>query len=133
MKGYYDDLFRLCGFEDEEIYSQRSRIEATLEKLELGPEDMERADAWVREYHDISLVGVRKLLGAWLKELIDLVLAREEGKKIVYFGFPAILGPGLMLSASSKDVFVSAPDMVLDHTMGQIFNKLTPILEAGEA
>jgi hypothetical protein len=60
-------------------------------------------------------------------------LAKDDGKKIVYFGFPAILGPGLMLSASSEDVFVCAPDMVLDHTMGQIFNKLTPILEAGEA
>ncbi len=94
---------------------------------------MDMADGWVRQNHDVSLVGVRKLLGAWLKELIDLVLAREEGKKIVYYGFPAILGPGLMLSASSKDVFVSAPDMVLDHTMGQIFNKLKPILEAGEA
>ncbi len=133
MKGYYDELFKLCGFEDGELNSERQRIEATLERLELGPEDMERADLWVRQYHDISLEGVRKLLGAWLKELIDLVLAKEDGKKVVYFGFPAILGPGLMLSASSRDVFVSAPDMVLDHTMGQIFNKLSPILEAGES
>ena len=133
MKGYYDKLFKLCGFEDGEINSERKRIEATLERLELGREDMERADSWVRQHHDMSLEGVRKLLGAWLKELIDLVLAREDGKKIVYYGFPAILGPGLMLGASSDDVFVSAPDMVLDHTMGQIFNKLVPILEAGEA
>ncbi len=133
MERYYDDLFRLCGYEDEEIANERPRIEASFEKLRIGPEDMDRADAWVRRNHDVSLVGVRKLLGAWLKELIDLVLAKEDGKKIVYYGFPAILGPGLMLSASSDDVFVSAPDMVLDHTMGQIFNKLKPILEAGEA
>ena len=133
MGDYYDKLFRLCGYEDEEIKSERTRIEASFEKLGIGPEDMDMADGWVRQNHDVSLLGVRKLLGAWLKELIDLVLAREEGKKIVYYGFPAILGPGLMLSASSKDVFVSAPDMVLDHTMGQIFNKLKPILEAGEA
>jgi len=133
MGNYYDKLFRLCGFESAEIEEERSRIEATFEKLTIGPEDMDQAETRVRQYHDVSLEGVRKLLGAWLKELIDLVLAREEGKKIVYYGFPAILGPGLMLSASSEDVFVSAPDMVLDHTMGQIFNKLTPILEAGEA
>jgi hypothetical protein len=133
MGNFYDSLFRLCGFEYEEIEEERPRIEASLEKLGIGPEDMKTADSQVRQYHDVSLEGVRKLLGAWLKELIDLVLAREEGKKIVYYGFPAILGPGLMLSASSEDVFVSAPDMVLDHTMGQIFNKLGPILESGEA
>jgi len=133
MGNYYDELFKLCGFEDEEIEKERSRIEASFERLGIGPEDTERADSWVRQNHDVSLEGVRKLLGAWLKELIDLVLSRDDGKKIVYFGFPAILGPGLMLSASSEDVFVSAPDMVLDHTMGQIFNKLSPILEAGEA
>jgi len=133
MADYYDELFKLCGFEDEEIEEERARIEKALERLGIGPEDMETADSWVRQNHDVTLKGVRKLLGAWLKELIDLVLAKDDGKKIVYFGFPAILGPGLMLSASSEDVFVCAPDMVLDHTMGQIFNKLTPILEAGEA
>jgi hypothetical protein len=133
MTHYYNELFKLCGFEDEEIEKERSRIEKTFERLGIGPEDMETAENWVRQNHDVALKGVRKLLGAWLKELIDLVLARDDGKKIVYFGFPTILGPGLMLKASSKDVFVCAPDMVLCHTMGQIFNKLTPILEAGEA
>jgi hypothetical protein len=133
MADYYDDLLKLCGFEEEEISTERSRIERSFEKLGIGPSDMEAAETWVRQNHDVSLMGVRKLLGAWLKELIDLVLSRDEGKKVVYFGFPTILGPGLMVKASADDVFVSAPDMVLCHTMGQIFNKLTPILEAGEA
>ncbi|MBN2568459.1 MAG: 2-hydroxyacyl-CoA dehydratase [Deltaproteobacteria bacterium] len=133
MADYYDELLKLCGFEDEEIEKERPRIEKSFERLGIGPGDMETADTWVRQNHDVTLKGVRKLLGAWLKELIDLVLARDEGKKIVYYGFPAILGPGLILSASSKDVMVTAPDMVLDHTMGQIFNKLIPILETGEA
>jgi hypothetical protein len=133
MADYYDELFKLCGFEDEEIKEERIRIEKALERLGIGPEDMGTACSWVRQNHDVTLKGVRKLLGAWLKELIDLVLAKDGGKKIVYFGFPAILGPGLILSASSQDVVVSAPDMVLCHTMGQIFNKLAPLLEAGEA
>ncbi len=63
MEKYYDDLFRLCGYEDEEITNERPRIEASFEKLRIGPEDMDRADAWVRRNHDVSLVGVRKLLG----------------------------------------------------------------------
>jgi hypothetical protein len=133
MADYYDELLKLCGFEDEEIEKERPRVEKSFERLGVGPEDMDTADQWVRQNHDITLQGVRKLLGAWLKELIDVVLARDEGKRIVYFGFPAIPGPGLILSVSSEDVLVTAPDMVLDHTMGQIFNKLIPILEAGEA
>jgi hypothetical protein len=133
MAAYYDDLLRLCGFEDKEIEEERPRIEKTFDRLGIGPADMETANSWVRQNHDVTLTGVRKLLGAWLKELIDVVLAKDEGKKVVYFGFPAITGPGLILSASSEDVLVTAPDMVLDHTMGQIFNKLTPILEAGES
>jgi hypothetical protein len=132
LAGYYDEILRLCGFENEDIEEERPRIEKAFERLGIGPGDMEMAEEWVRQNHDITLTGVRKLLGAWLKELIDLVLSKDDGKKIVYFGFPAITGPGLMLSASSEDVFVCAPDMVLDHTIGQIFNKLTPILEAGE-
>src|SRR4030042_6808397 len=130
MANYYDGLCKLCGFKDAEIEGERARMDKTFARLGIGPDDMDTAESWVRQNHDVTLKGVRKLLGAWLKELIDLVLARDEGKKIVYYGFPAILGPGLMLSASSKDVFVCAPDMVLDHTMGQIFNKLAPILEA---
>jgi benzoyl-CoA reductase/2-hydroxyglutaryl-CoA dehydratase subunit BcrC/BadD/HgdB len=133
MADYYDELLTLCGFEEKEIEEERPRIEKAFERLGIVPEDMDTADHWVRQNHDVTLKGVRKLLGAWLKELIDMVLAKDEGKKIVYYGFPAILGPGMILGASSKNVFVSAPDMVLDHTMGQIFNKLTPILEAGEA
>ena len=133
MAEYYDELLKLCGFEDNEINEERLRIEKAFERLGIGPEDMDTADQWVRHNHDVTLRGVRKLLGAWLKELIDVVLAKDEGKKVVYFGFPAIPGPGLILSVSSDKVLVTAPDMVLDHTMGQIFNKLTPILEAGEA
>jgi hypothetical protein len=88
MGNYYDKLFGLCGFESAEIEEERSRIEATFEKLTIGPEDMDQAETRVRQYHDVSLEGVRKLLGAWLKELIDLVLARKRGKKLSIMGFP---------------------------------------------
>ncbi len=132
MADYYDGLLKLCGFEDEEINKQRPRIERAFQKLELGPQDMKPAENWVRQNHDVELVGVRRLLGAWLKELIDLVWAKDDGKKVVYYGFPTIAGPGMAIAAASEEVYCACPDVVLCHTMGQIFNKLTPILEAGE-
>ena len=133
MADYYDELLKLCGFEIEEINKERTRIEKAFQKLEIGPADMKTAERWVKQNHDIELKGVRKLLGAWLKELIDLVLAKDEGKKVVYYGFPSISGPGMAIKAAApEEVYCSCPDVVLCHTMGQIFNKLTPILEAGE-
>jgi benzoyl-CoA reductase/2-hydroxyglutaryl-CoA dehydratase subunit BcrC/BadD/HgdB len=129
---YYDELLKICGFEPQEIDAQRARIEKAFQKLDLGPEDLEKAESWTRQNHDVALMGVRKILGLWLKELIDLVLAKEEGKSLVYFGFPTIPGPAGAIAASSEKIFCTSPDTVLCYTMGQIFNKLNPILEAGE-
>ena len=81
MGDYYDELLEICGFEAEEIDQERVRIAKAFRKLELGPEDMDRAVTWVSDNHDVGLAGVRKMLGIWLKELIDLVLAKDEGKR----------------------------------------------------
>jgi benzoyl-CoA reductase/2-hydroxyglutaryl-CoA dehydratase subunit BcrC/BadD/HgdB len=132
MARYYDELLRLCGFEDEEINKERARIEKAFQRLELNAEDMKTAESWVRRNHDMSLMGVRKLLRIWLKELVDMVLAKEEGKKLVYYGFPTIAGPSAAIAASSDEIYCLCPDAVLAFTMGQIFNKVVPILEAGE-
>lgn len=132
MANYYDELLKLCGFEVQEINKEKSRIEKAFQKLGIGRADMEVAESWVKQNHDIELEGVRKLLAAWLKELIDLVLARDEGKKLIYYGFPTITGPGMAIRAASEEAYCACPDAILCHTLGQIFNKLTPILEAGE-
>jgi len=132
MRKFYDELYTLCGYEASEIQDQRPRIEETLRKLELGLEDVERAVNSVRKNFDVELMGVRKILAIWLKELTNVVLARDEGKKIFYFGFPSIGGLGAAIAAASEDILCAAPDAILCHTMGQIFNKLDSILEAGE-
>ena len=133
MANYYDELLYLCGFEDDEIKKEKPRIDKSFQRLELGPEDMRRAEGWVRQHHDIDLSGMRKILRAWLLELFDLVLARDEGKKVVYYGSPSIEGPGMAIKTAAGDgVYCSCPDAILCHTLGQIFNKLNPLLEAGE-
>jgi len=136
MANYYDGLLELCGFEDDEINKEKPRIDKAFHRLELGPDDMKIAERWVSQNHDLQLVGVRKVLRVWLMELIDLVLAREEGKQIVYYGFPSITGPAMAIKAAAqmaaKEVYCANPDAILCHTLGQIFNKLAPVLEAGE-
>lgn len=132
----YQALLRLCAFEEDEIVSQRHRIEKVFKKLGLGPADMEKAVTRVRENFEIDLMGVRKVLGVWLKELFDVVLAREEGKKLIYFGYPPFQYIGLAIKAatqSTDDFWIGCPEVLLCMTLGQIFGKLTPILEIGEA
>ena len=136
MKPFYHELLTLCGFEEKDITQHQPRIEKTFANLALGPEDMDRAAARVKKRFDIRLEGIRKALGVWLKELFDVVLAREEGKKIIYFGYPPFQYTGLAIKAAAKnkdDFYVGCPEVVFCQTLGQIFNKLNPILEEGEA
>jgi hypothetical protein len=129
---YYTELLRLCGFKDEEIETERARIERAFQILEIGAEDVERAESRVKQEFAIELVGVRKGLGLWLKQLIDLVLAKEEGKKIVYISYPPDPRIVAAVNLASEEVYCQAPEVVLDMTMGQIFDKLNPILESAE-
>jgi hypothetical protein len=135
MTPYYDELLTLCAFDPEEIQDQRLRIESAFHKLGLGPADMERAVSRVQKNFDLELLGIRKALGVWLKELFDVVLAREEGKKVIYFGYPPFQYIGLVIKAatgSKDDFYIGCPEVVLCQTLGQIFNKLHPVLEEGE-
>jgi len=131
----YKELLMLCAFSEDELIKESARIDKAFQKLELGPEDMDRAVERVKQNFDIELMGVRKALGIWLKELFDAVLARDEGKKLIYFGYPPFQYTGMAIKAASEsrdDIYVGCPEIVLCQTIGQIFDKLTPLLEAGE-
>ncbi|MEN8246331.1 MAG: 2-hydroxyacyl-CoA dehydratase family protein, partial [Thermodesulfobacteriota bacterium] len=135
MMTEYNELLTLCGFEPDEIQRQRHRIETTFQRLNLGADDMDRAVLRLRTYFDLELMGVRKAIGVWLKELIDLVMARDEGKKIIYYGYPPFQYTGLVIKKASEavgDFYVACPEVILCETLGQIFGKLNPLLEAGE-
>lgn len=131
---YYNNLLKLCAFNEEEIQKDSARIAKAFEKLEIGPKDCERAEERVRTYFDVNLLGIRQVLGLWIKELVDLVLAKEDGKRILYYSFPSIGGLGLAVALSSEKVYCGVPETILCHAVGQIFGGETydPILEAGE-
>jgi len=130
----YTELFKLCGYEPDEIERERPRIDRAFDILGLNEEDIRRGEWRLKEYLDIELLGLRKFLAIWMRELVNLVLAREEHEKIVYSDFPMELRPlmSMMLSADEKEVYFGVPGQILNMTMGQIFDKITPYLEAGE-
>jgi len=132
MTAHYDELLKMCGFDNEEIDRERPRMEEAFRRLELQPDDFKAAESFVRQNHEVELLGVRKIMRLWILELLDLVLARDEGRRLVYYGFPTIAGPSAVIASASDDILCTCPDVVLCSTMGQIFNKINPILEAGE-
>ena len=67
------ELLELCGFDSEEMETEMPRVEKVFHRLGLTSEDIARGKRRVHEYFDTDLMGVRKLLGVSIKELVDLV------------------------------------------------------------
>jgi benzoyl-CoA reductase/2-hydroxyglutaryl-CoA dehydratase subunit BcrC/BadD/HgdB len=72
------------------------------------------------------------MLGLWLKSLIDLVLAKEEGKKVVYTSMPPLFHILNGLVIASDDLYVTSPDITLTIALGGIFGKVSHLMEIAE-
>jgi benzoyl-CoA reductase/2-hydroxyglutaryl-CoA dehydratase subunit BcrC/BadD/HgdB len=128
------ELLKLCGFDDHEIESELPRVEAAFNRLGITAEDIERGKQRLNKYYDMELQGVRKAIGLCIKELVSTVLARDEGKRKILYGFMSagfeILGSALV--SRSKEVYVANLAPILQFVLGCIFDKMVPILEAAE-
>ena len=57
------------------------RVQKVFTKLGITDEDILVGKQRLATYFDMELKGVRKLFGLFLRELVDITLAKEEGKK----------------------------------------------------
>jgi len=131
-----DELLKLCGYEELEDKEDIQRAKRAFHKLGVTDEDVERAKRNIRKYYDVELEGIRKMLGIYLRDGVNLVLAREDGRtNIVY----AIMAEGFDLIASaftskSEEVYVSWPESTFEILFGPtFFDKQHEVLEAAEA
>jgi len=129
----YSDFLSLCAFTAEDITKEKERIKTAFGILGIDSKDVDVAVNRVNRYFDIGLSSIRKVLGLWLKELVDMVLAKEEGKKVIYASMPPNFQFVAAMSSASEDIYCIIPEMVLGPAMEMIFGKLSPILEAGES
>jgi benzoyl-CoA reductase/2-hydroxyglutaryl-CoA dehydratase subunit BcrC/BadD/HgdB len=129
------ELLKLCGFETQDIESELPRLEKTFDRLGITAEDIEQGKRRLNKYYDMELEGVRKILRVYIRELANLMLAKEEGKKkIIYGGVgPGVEIIGTAIMSKSEEVCVVFPDHLCRAVLGLIFGKLVPILEAAEA
>jgi len=136
-KDIYEDFLRLTGFEEDEVPQYLPEWRKASEKLGLTEDDIRFAvEERIPTYFEVKLEGVRKILGCFIKETIDLTKAneyKEKGVKIVYGILPAIIHYYYALKLTAPDkVFVSFPGEFLASVMNILFHKINPYLEEAE-
>ena len=114
-------------------WSYRESVKA-FTKLGITDEDILRGKQRLTTYFDTELKGVRKLFGLFVRELVSIILAKEEGKQKVIHGCmaPSFEILGSALRSNFKDVCVLVPNPPFMVVMGSIFGKFVSILEAAE-
>ena len=128
------ELLELCGFEEEELKKELPRIETAFNKLGITAEDIEVGKQRLRRYYDVELKGIRKTLRLLIKNLINTVMAKEDGKTKIVYGF---MIPGFAVFTSAlvskyRDVHAEYILPQFQIVLGAIFNKMTTVLEAAE-
>jgi hypothetical protein len=95
---------------------------------------IERGKQRLTTYYDMELKGVIKILRLSLRDLVNSVLAREDGKKKILFGFmaPVFEIVSSVLVSQSKEVHAAHQSWAALLIIGNIFGKMVPVLKASE-
>ena len=101
------EFLRLFGLEGGELEKEVPRIERAFSILKIESDEINRAKEQLVKYYSVELLGMRKIWGIALKELVDLVLAKEEGKKIAYGSYPPISEILAAGALASDDIYCS--------------------------
>ncbi len=133
----YTNLFKICGYTDEEIEKQRPRIEKALDRMGvLNEAAIKHAEKTVQSNYDVELLSVQKLLWVFMASCVDAVLARDEHDYVINCNWPFPVQMTLaMIDAAKADggkTWVGMPVQIFWMVGGTVFDILTPVLERGE-
>ncbi len=131
-------LLEIAGFEGNEVDEILNDWLFTIEEVGLTDEDIRYAvEEYIPGNWDIQYRGVRKMIGAYFRELIEIAKTKQykaEGKKILYGILPAVVLPySAYKKAGGDDIFVSFPDLMLVTILNGFFHKAAPYLNEAEA
>ncbi len=133
MNEVYQEYFDIYGYEAEEIEKELPRIERAFAKLGITEEDLKICTKRITESLDLSLNAMRQILKIFFKEMIDLTMAGEEHKTVVYTTLPgwggAFVAP---IRAEHPEIYGQCVDMLTAVALHPLFNKQVDCLEAGE-
>lgn len=87
-KNVHEAFLRLLGWEGEELDNFMPQWLSAAAFLQLSEDDVDYAlNKWIPDYWDVSLLSVRKLIAAVIREVVELSKIRqfkEQGHKIIY-------------------------------------------------
>lgn len=131
------ELLEIAGFEGQELEDFRPIWEDTAKKLLLDDEAMAFAvDTYLPQNWDLKYKGVRKMIGAYFREIADTVHTPEmkaNGVKIVYGILPAIANYYYAVKDSGKDkVYIGFPDLMMVNVLNAFFHGAAPFLYEAE-
>jgi len=128
------ELLELCAYSPEEMGKELPRVKKAFENLGVTSEDVEMSKGRIKDFFEVDLLGVRKIVGVYLRELVSLALAREENDKVIYTALPNLTGD-LLAGAMAKEgafVYAGIPDLILMLALQVFFNKNIKHYEAAE-
>ncbi|MBN1190127.1 MAG: 2-hydroxyacyl-CoA dehydratase [Dehalococcoidales bacterium] len=128
------ELLELCGYGEDEIQRELPRVKKAFNKTGISDNDIENGKQRLRTFYDLELRGIRGVLRLCMKEFVDSVLVREEGRTKVIYGFMApdfdIVGSAAM--SISREIYVIHHFWAFMLIFGSIFDKMVPVFEAAE-
>jgi benzoyl-CoA reductase/2-hydroxyglutaryl-CoA dehydratase subunit BcrC/BadD/HgdB len=137
MNTIYEEFLELVAIEGKERQKILPEWIKAAERIGLSEDDVRFATReWIPNIAEIQYLGVRKCLGALVREGIDhtkLPEYKAMGKKIVYGVLPAQVTTYLALKKAGGDnIFVSLPDLNM-MVLGQyMFNRAGKYFEIAE-
>ena len=131
------EYLKYLAFTDEQIEEFMPKFEYAIPVLGLTEQDLRFSmDEWLPQNFDMQYEGVKKLMGATLRETVDIAYTTEynkQGVKIVYGILPAIQTNYTAIKEAGGDgVFVSFADHWLLCGLQYLFHKVDPCLEKAE-
>lgn len=142
----YNELFNMCGLNDEWQAQNKERIEKFLHKIYIrSDKDIEDSVAWAKSQFDFTLQGTRQIMAIIMKESIDYSLSDEECEVVINYTRPtmASLSQGFHVAerrinaereaAGQKKIYARGTSIVyLMIALGTIFNKANWCIDLAE-
>ena len=131
------ELLKLAAFSDDEIEAFLPQWLETAERVKIDDDTLIYAlDTYIPQNWDIKYLGVRKMIGAYLRELNDIVHTPEmkaKGVKILYGILPAIANYYYAAkNAGGEGIFIGFPDLLMVNTLNSFFHGAAPFLNVAE-
>lgn len=128
----YSDFLKICGFSREEIEKEWPRIKKAFQIWGITDDDVKKAEDRIKRFFDMELTGMFKIRRLWIKEFVDMTLAKIEGKQVIYSSLPTVSQLTAAMTNVSETVCCTVPEQVIMVVIGQFFGKLNPVLEKAE-